>query len=385
MTLVLDSPCENGVHVLVIGVGGYDDRAVQSLGGAAISARRLAAFWQAAGPELTNGRALSSIDVLASGGSNYRVTCQDATGNGVTVEEPTFARVGQAIRTWAERAEGGGLAILHWIGHGMTFGDMQGDDGPIQALYCKDSVHVPGGVPTNVYTWPHMRFAIEHRLSTLKLFFVDACQVTLGDQVVPESTPWAVRSANRRPYAGAVFRPGGAGEHSYCAPPGLQIQAGLDGGALFTEAIRRSLEQFGVRGTKGRYWANCDSTKGGAEEQLARWKRGHAALGDQPTSIYHQSGAWRSKDAIKLIQRPHGFVDVKLPGAPANKRKIDIKDTTGQTWPNNNRVGYWETELCYGDYVVDVSEKRAFSSATVLKSHPLCVDQLLEEVEINGC
>lgn len=380
MKLILDSKVPNGVHVLVIGVGGYDSN-IGSLRGAAVSARRIAEFWLDSPTAMTAGRTLASIDMLASDSKTHRVKCRHSDGQEHVVREPTFEAVGAAIRDWVDRAQGAGLAVLHWIGHGELESAMT-DPSYVQALFCRDATFPRDRAPEGAYAWEATRREIEVRLDAPKLFFIDACQVDRARPHQTNAIPWPDQSPKRTRVNGARFRPGIEGNSTFCAPLNKQIEPGLMGGALFTEAIRSALARHGAKrsGADRRYAAHVGPIKEAADAKIARWCSQHPSLSKQPVAVSLETGSWRGWDPIVTIDGPHGLVDIGAkPPAFLCEQRCDVGAVEQHRGAN-----HWEADLPFGDHKATLYSKTPFGSFKAEATKRFGVGEPYRTVNVDG-
>lgn len=165
-------PPEKGVHVLIIGVGKYENDRQVFLSGAVRSAVRAASWWAKAGDKLLDGRELASIQVLISGPDNLMVEMPDGSVGYPNL--PTREAVVDAFTTWLDLATAneGDLAVLHWIGHGA----MPGISGfsKSHALYCYDIDTATGD--NSAINWLPTLNKIDEQLQDRAMCFIDACR-----------------------------------------------------------------------------------------------------------------------------------------------------------------------------------------------------------------
>jgi len=235
LTFVYGSLENEGVHVMVVCVAQYEHPSLPNkpfLKGAVLSAERLVDFWQS--EQLPEGKKLGSIRLFLSCSSDAESRYKESA-------EPADQKpIVEHLRALMERGDPEGLAIIHWIGHGATYGD---DGGELRGVFYADQkVHNNGTDPRGL-SMSHVLRAFSRQASMPLLMTVDACatppdvkcdhfDAPLGSAL--RGTPTRVRGI----YAAAYPEP------AICTLNEIAIEGGKKGGSLFSEAVRISLEGF---------------------------------------------------------------------------------------------------------------------------------------------
>ena len=213
---------------------------------------------------------------------------------------------------WGERADGGGLAILHWIGHGEYLTATEEGGGPLLVLYCADTKLVRGKPVQRRLDWQTTRSGMERAIRAPIICFIDACQDMPTGALGKGSSPWEDYGGEPASRA-AVLTPGRRRSTTYCADRGVNVGGDFTGGALFSEAIRLALSRFG-----GGHFdddVGCavymEPLLNAADLRLQWWRRKGVPVG--PDDIQYSRGDVRFYDPIVFPERPSGMVEVKPP------------------------------------------------------------------------
>ena len=376
MTPFIDRDVEGTpVHVLVVGVGWYGQRSedgrpdldttiLPELVGVGKSVHRVVSWWEAAGPERVNGR-LASLEVLLS-------VNKEASPFDPPVRPANRANVLDAIERWRTRclkAPPSGddsdptdaIAVLHWIGHGITKGSPYYDDKKDSIVFCEDPL-VEGAdrYLQGILVGSTLESLRRRKFAKLSIVFIDACRdFPDGKHVQHTHEPaLAITHAPKRPgqevllYAATM-----EGAETHCEPT-AEMNCGFAGGALFTEAAIDALSAFGAerRGDADEWAAYPVTVVEAINYRLDRWSK-HLGVAHSPAQL----GDHFWQDRIVRIHRPKAMVDIETDSeqefstAALELKRNGIKKKpflNGQEWEADLREGTWSadgyTRTAYG-------------------------------------
>lgn len=349
MTFWIGPDGPGGVHVLIVGVATYGGGDLEELPGAAYSASKLAEWWVRSPNRMLHNHHLASIEVLIS--SEITPCLFDPDGQFRSIEPATRNNVIKAFQEWSERSQKGGLAVLHWIGHGENLG--KDGKGPTHALYCGSAD--PNGRSEGI-DWPTTALAINHALEDRAICFIDTCRnevdvTTRHGWCPPALTPGGLEGPQRS----AILYSTRDGMKSYCLPVRdintAEKRGEFRGGALFSHALMWALDGYAAveRGPKRSFKVH--------EDDLIRVIRNRVELwSDLDERIARLDFYPQGSNAIKWFDRAivHAPTPVSSIRFQVDDEDLDPEamifdiNPENEPWEKTTLVGQWHVDMPRG-------------------------------------
>lgn len=387
-------PPERGVHVLVIGVGRYENDRQDHLSGAVSSAVRAAFWWTNAGDKLLDDRELASIQVLISGPENLMIKMPDGTIG--YPSRPTRAAVVAAFDTWLQltKAKAGDLAVLHWIGHGASPG--QSGFSKSHGLYCYDIDPTTG--ETSAINWLPTLNKIDDQLEGRAMCFIDACRSPYPALRWPqwkgvwedafEGGParayvYYGASENRPAYTVDADQPG-----KVDPPENRKLPRGrFANGAVFTEAMLCVLDGLGAirRNPDIGYAVYEDQIFDILDFKIAQWVRCNQKLGGKEIKPQGAVPAIWHDRALLRAPAPYASIKLSLPnGNTAAHFEFQFEvDTVPQEKPCACD-GCWHVDVDYGEREIVARGRHHLIKDDRIFRRSFFADQLSHEITLLG-
>jgi hypothetical protein len=296
------------VHVLVVVVGVYLDSS-QDLIGAGAFTQKIVDFWKDTQLKFDAHGQVATIDVLASDRNGGVTIAGDRT---TIVDLPTRANAARAMRDWADRiaATTKGVGVLHWIGHGK---EQLARDGSAIGLACHGPKW-PASAVQAAFGWAPAINAVDQLTRGHPVYcFLDACRTRDTTEREPlgldEIEPVWEELHNAHVFTSTSR----LGEAFWIYDPSQNaIDAGLDKGALGTQAFLSALSGFGAHQLNSLPMPILpQSLLASAEAFIMRWAAHQTLVCRKPQlRVGHAGGA------ILLTDKPMTLVDVLKSAAP---------------------------------------------------------------------
>lgn len=228
---------DSGVHVTIVCVAQYEflDLNKPYLAGAVASADRLVAFWQSG--QLPRGQRLASVSLFMSAPPHRPSEYQDqASPATLDLIEKHF----ESLRSLSTSEDS---LVIHWIGHGQCFGE---EGGLVRGVHTSDTVYFNGKTHCNGIDVGALFAAFGSQFSSNVLITVDACAASEADGRGVFTNPLGAHYRPGRPTHVLGLFAAAPNSTTTCVGVGHQIEDGLFGGSLFSEAVRLALDGFGA-------------------------------------------------------------------------------------------------------------------------------------------